>query len=127
VAPGGHLVGVMEEDLAIPKAHPTFMTTGHDEYTMSGTSQAAAVVSGVVALMLQAQPSLTPNQIKCKLMSSARAALDSSGKLAYTVFQQGAGQVNAYDAVYNPYTSCGNAGLDIAADIAGINNWVNQE
>jgi serine protease AprX len=123
VAPGGHVVGVMEEDMVIPKAHPNFMTSGHDEYIMSGTSQAAAVVSGVVALMLQAQPSLTPNQVKCKLMSSALAAVDSSGKLAYSVFQQGAGMINAYAAVYNPYTSCGNAGLDIAADLAGTKHF----
>jgi subtilisin family serine protease len=123
VAPGGHIVGVMEEDMVIPKAHPSFVTTGHDEYTMSGTSQAAAVVSGTVALMLQANPSLTPNQVKCKLMSSARAAIDAAGKLAYSVFQQGSGQVNAYAAVYNPYTNCGNPGLDIAADIAGTKHF----
>jgi serine protease AprX len=123
VAPGGHLIGIMEEDMAIPKAHPAFVTAGHDEYTMSGTSQAAAVVSGTVALILQAQPSLTPNQVKCKLMSSARAAVDGTGKLAYSVFQQGAGAINAYAAVLNYYTSCGNPGLDIAADIAGTKHF----
>ncbi len=122
VAPGGHLSGIMNKTGTIAKAHPEF----HDNdkyFMMSGTSQAAAAVSGVVALMLQAQPSLTPDQVKCKLMSSARAAVDATGKLAYSVFQQGAGSVNAVAAVYNPYTSCGNAGLDIAADIAGTRHF----
>ena len=36
---------------------------------MSGTSQAAAVTSGVVALMLQDDPSLTPDTVKCRLIA----------------------------------------------------------
>ena len=31
---------------------------------MSGTSMSAAVVSGIVALMLHEQPELTPDQVK---------------------------------------------------------------
>ncbi len=38
----------------------------------SGTSQAAAVVSGVVALMLSDNPSLTPDQVKDLLKSTAQ-------------------------------------------------------
>ncbi|GAA0813283.1 S8 family serine peptidase [Spirilliplanes yamanashiensis] len=37
----------------------------------SGTSQAAAVVSGSVALLLEQRPSLTPNQVKKLLMDTA--------------------------------------------------------
>jgi serine protease AprX len=37
----------------------------------SGTSQAAAVVSGAVALLLQQRPGLTPDQVKKLLMSTA--------------------------------------------------------
>ncbi|MGB7738399.1 MAG: S8 family peptidase, partial [Steroidobacteraceae bacterium] len=73
VAPGGHMPGKNDNGtMEIPKAHPQYATTNDMTFTMSGTSQSAAVVSGVVALMLQAQPTLTPNQVKCKLMSSAR-------------------------------------------------------
>lgn len=39
--------------------------------TDSGTSFAAPLVSGVVALMLQAEPSLTPSQVKQRLQDSA--------------------------------------------------------
>ena len=37
----------------------------------SGTSQAAAVVSGEAALLLQAKPDLTPDQVKQVLMGTA--------------------------------------------------------
>jgi len=57
-------------------------------FEMSGTSQAAAVITGAVALMLQAEPSLTPDQVKCKLMSTARPAVETDGSLAYSVFQR---------------------------------------
>jgi serine protease AprX len=68
-------------------------------FTMSGTSQAAAVTSGVVALMLQANPTLTPDTVKCRLLSSASPAVTSGGSLAYSIFQQGAGLINAVNAV----------------------------
>ncbi len=46
-------------------------------FTMSGTSMAAAVTTGVVALMLQSDPALTPDQVKCRLLASARPAVTS--------------------------------------------------
>jgi subtilisin family serine protease len=122
VAPGGHVLGLMGASDFLPSTYKEFFD-GSYYFQMSGTSQATAVTSGVVALMLQAQPSLTPDQVKCKLLSSARAAVDGSGKLAYSVFQQGFGLVDAYLAVLNPYTSCGNTGLDINADLTGTRHF----
>ncbi|MGB8693966.1 MAG: S8 family peptidase [Steroidobacteraceae bacterium] len=122
VAPGGHVTGIMNKTGTIAHAHPEFHD-GDKYFMMSGTSQSAAVVSGVVALMLQAHPALTPDQVKCALMSSARPAVDATGKLSYTVFQQGAGQINAYDAVYSTNYACANEGLNISADIAGTQHY----
>jgi len=89
---------------------------------MSGTSQAAAVVTGLVALMQQRQW-MTPDDTKCRLMASARTATDLYGKPVYTVFQQGAGLINAEAAVYGTAQGCANRGLDIAADIAGTRHY----
>jgi serine protease AprX len=54
----------------------------------SGTSQAAAVVSGTVALLLQQRPGLRPDQVKKMLMSTADPII---GGDAYAA---GAGQIN---------------------------------
>lgn len=45
--------------------------TGTGQTAFGGTSGAAPMVSGAVALMLQAQPSLTPAEVKAKLMNTA--------------------------------------------------------
>jgi serine protease AprX len=75
VAPGGHMTAWMPFDGYLPRTHPEGMEANEKHFTMSGTSQAAAVVSGVVALMLHEDPTLTPDDVKCRLMSTARPAL----------------------------------------------------
>ena len=122
VAPGGHLLGLMSTVSKTAADHPEFHDGG-SYFSMSGTSQAAAVVSGVVALMLQAEPYLTPDDVKCKLMSAARPAVDQSGALAYSVFQQGAGLINAYDAVSATDLTCANRGLEIDKDTIGTAHY----
>lgn len=122
VAPGGHLLALMDSQSLLTVKHAEY----HDKgayFTMSGTSQAAAVVSGVVALMLQREPWLSPDDVKCRLLASARPALASSGKPAYSVFQQGAGLVDAYEAVYGTASGCANQGLDIDRDLAGTAHY----
>ncbi len=122
VAPGGHMTGLMSQTSQIALEHPEFHD-GVNYFTMSGTSQAAAVVSGVAALMLQYDPTLTPDDVKCRLMASARPATEFTATLelvlSYSVFQQGAGLVNARDAVYALDSGCANRGLDVELDLAG--------
>jgi hypothetical protein len=60
---------------------------------LSGTSQAAAVVSGVAAQMIQANPRMTPNLIKAILEYTAQE-YDGLSPL-----EQGAGFLNALGAV----------------------------
>ncbi len=119
VAPGGHMLGAMPPDAWLPTSYPDYVRPVGDGFAMSGTSQAAAVVSGVVALMLEAEPSLSPDDVKCRLLATARPAFRSSGDYAYSVFQQGAGQVDAQSAIYSDGHGCANAGLSIADDLAG--------
>jgi serine protease AprX len=60
---------------------------------MSGTSMATPQVSGIIALMLEANPYLTPGQVKDIL---ERTATNMTGRLAW---EAGAGHVNAYTAL----------------------------
>ena len=117
VAPGGHLSGLMAFDTQIAIDHPEFHNGGR-YFEMSGTSQAAAVVSGVVALMLTEDPTLSPDDVKCRLLDSAQAALTDTDELAYSVFQQGAGIINAKGALQSTALSCANQALDISQDLA---------
>jgi len=117
VAPGGHLSGLMAYDTQIVQEHPEFHDGGK-YFEMSGTSQAAGVVSGVAALILSQDPSLTPDEVKCRLMDSAHAAFNDKAELAYSVFQQGSGVVNAKSALASTASACANQALDIAKDLS---------
>jgi subtilisin family serine protease len=123
VAPGGHAWGFMPTYSKIAVDHPTYLNNG-DFFTMSGTSQSAAVVSGVAALLLGQNPSLTPDQVKCRIIASGKPALDSKGKLAYSVLQQGTGLVDAARALSGTNNSCANQGLDIDADLSGAHHYM---
>lgn len=66
----------------------------HAEYGLStGTSVAAAHVSGVVALLLARKPKLDPDAIRAVLKKSARALASDPDNAA------GAGVANAYEAI----------------------------
>jgi len=98
VAPGTSLVSTRAPSSFVDKNHPSGRVSGDVSgrlFRGSGTSQAAAVVSGAVALLLQARTSLTPDQVKYALTSSADPLANTS------VVQQGAGTINlahAFDA-----------------------------
>lgn len=116
IAPGGHISGLMSFDSRIVIDHPEFHDGGR-YFEMSGTSQAAAVVSGVVALILSDNPALTPDQVKCRIMDSAYSANNQDGSMRYSVFQQGAGLISAYYAIDSDENNCANSALNIAADL----------
>jgi serine protease AprX len=72
-----------------------FIAPAHLAYYshMSGTSMATPHVSGILALMFEANPNLTPAQAKDIL---ERTATNMTGRLTW---EAGAGHVNAYTAV----------------------------
>jgi subtilisin family serine protease len=61
--------------------------------SLTGTSMASPVVAGTVALMLQANPALTPNLVKAILQFTAET------RAGYNPLTQGAGFLNARGAV----------------------------
>jgi serine protease AprX len=74
-------------------------------FRLSGTSMAAPVVTGVVALMLEASPALTPAQVKSRLKNTATALPYGSPEIT------GSGLVSATAAV-----SASDQGAAVAAD-----------
>ncbi len=81
VAPGVSIESLRDPGSAIDQNHPGAVVDTRF-FRGSGTSQAAAVVSGAVALVLQARPTLTPDQVKAVLKSTAGplALLDRSAE-----------------------------------------------
>jgi len=86
VSPVG-VLGTPDDVELIEPAYIPFYTT------LSGTSMAAPHVAGIVALMLEANPQLTPSQVKQIIMDTAT---DMPG---YQTFEVGEGYVDAYASV----------------------------
>lgn len=88
LAPGVSVASLRDPGSQIDDAHPTAVVNERF-FRGSGTSQAAAATAGAVALLLDARPSLTPDQVKALLKATAT-------KVATTeVRATGAGRINA--------------------------------
>ena len=98
VAPGNKLIDAEADGNYLVTQNPSLDAgvSGSDNRKMmylSGTSMATPVAAGTAALMLQANPSLTPNLVKALLMYTAQPLA------GYNMFEQGAGQLNIAGAV----------------------------
>jgi len=96
LAPGKSIVSLRVPGSYADRGHPEGLVTGDAEarfFRGSGTSQATAAVSGAVALLLQQRPSLTPDQVKWILVSSAAPLRSDSSPV------QGAGTLDLKRAV----------------------------
>ncbi|WP_409250710.1 S8 family serine peptidase [Bacillus sp. SCS-153A] len=91
IAPVSSLA-IQDDVETLDPAHVPYYTT------MSGTSMATPHVAGIVALMLEADPTLSPAEVKNILQQTA------TNMPGYESWEVGAGYVNAYaalDAIYN--------------------------
>lgn len=78
VAPGRSVASFRVPGSFVDATHPEGRD-GSGRFRGSGTSQATAVTSGAVALLLQQSPSLTPDQVKWLLRKTATTTPGSSG------------------------------------------------
>ena len=92
IAPGVHLLGLRDPGSHIDQDNPQAVVNQRF-FRGSGTSQAAAVVSGLTALYLSKYPTATPDQVKRALMTTAVAP--SSVRPLYA----GVGVPNVKDAM----------------------------
>ncbi len=121
VAPGNMIVSVMAStnatlmraspaNIVAPSSYSANGKGAASYFTLSGTSMATPVVSGAVAMLLQKNASLTPDQVKARLMKSAyktfprySTAKDPTTGKSYTsqydIFTVGAGYLDIQAAL----------------------------
>ena len=117
VAPGVNIESTADPSSALYSANPGSrlwgsVRTGSEPYlSLTGTSMAAPIVTGAIALMLEANAALTPNAVKAILEFTAEA------RDGYNHLTQGAGFLNARGAVELARAFSGNAlGPELSSD-----------
>ncbi|MGH9961558.1 MAG: S8 family serine peptidase, partial [Pyrinomonadaceae bacterium] len=98
VAPGNRLVEAQSVDNLLVTQHPELdagvsPVDNRKMMYLNGTSMATPVVAGAAALMLQTNPTLTPNLVKVLLMYTAQPLA------GFNMLEQGSGQLNIAAAI----------------------------
>src|SRR5206468_6726728 len=117
VAPGNQVISLLAPNSTLALNYPKTLVSNSlyetigasgksgDYFVLSGTSMATPVVSGAAALLIQQHPSLTPDQVKARLMKTATknvnlysVGIDSQSLQQYNsqsdIFTVGAGYLN---------------------------------
>ena len=98
VAPGRHMISLRSPGSTLDTLYPTREVTAPgavtaDYFMLSGTSMAAPLVAGAVALILEKDPTLNPRQVKQRLVSGVTPLTFG------TPMTRGAGMLNALTSV----------------------------
>jgi serine protease AprX len=137
VAPGNLLVSTETPNTTLFATEPSNLvpysyymfggssTSSTSYFSLSGTSMAAGIVSGMVADLLDANPRLTPDQVKARLMLTASKSFPKSSSVydpvtgstyvsQYDLFTVGAGYVDLAAALANSDAFAGSAMSPVA-------------
>ena len=132
LAPGNRIISLLADRSQLEQGYAenlvalSYYTVGSSSnsstsyYKLSGTSMATPMVSGAAALLLQQNPSLTPDQVKARLMKAASKnfpassiATDPATGVSYTsqydIFTIGAGYLDTWAALNNTDLASGSA------------------
>ena len=142
VAPGVNIVSSRAPGSTLDAMRPE-ARVGESGFKGTGTSQAAAVVSGIAALMFEAQPSLTPDEAKAALVGTTTTDLagqpcagaglvhagralqaavdgtfqDAAAQSSTTVRSSGLGSIDSTRGSHKPYTDLNDDG--VAEQVSG--------
>jgi serine protease AprX len=123
VAPGRSIVSLRDPGSYVDSLHAP-ARYGDRLFKGSGTSQAAAVVSGAIALLLEQRPTLTPDQVKALLRKTASPMLfaDSAGRGAGQVNVAGAGTSTAPSGSQTTPSTSGTGSLEAARGTSHVSD-----
>jgi serine protease AprX len=121
VAPGKDIISVLSSGSDWYYEYTDRAVLDKQYFRISGTSMAAPMVTGAVALLLQAEPDLTPNQVKYRLMATAGSIPNATGQ-AYPY-------LDVYAALTTPTTAAANQGIiphQLLAKMALMAYWTSE-
>jgi serine protease AprX len=111
VAPGRRIVSLRSPgstlDQQLPDRVTPLVSSPSTYFRLTGTSMSTPVVSGIIALMLERNPALTPDQVKFILTKTALGVPSVTTDVRNTV---GYGSANAYAAVTSNHIDKANRG-----------------
>jgi serine protease AprX len=107
VAPGTNIVAYLPDNpnLTMSVQHPS-NRKNNNYFLLSGTSMAAPLVAGSVAMLLESNPNLNPDQVKYRLKTTANRWWPG-----YNSTMAGAGLLDIYAAVHGFSTASANTGI----------------
>jgi serine protease AprX len=114
VSPGVHTTSLRSPGSAIDQEYGSTAVVDGNYFKGTGTSMSTASVTGIVAQMLQRHPTITPDQVKYRLLETARTIADTNPNLA------GQGLVDAYASVKNLLVGAANQGLEPSTGLGSL-------
>lgn len=124
VTSGRSLISLLSSTSATGYINHPVHRVDNKYFRMTGTSMAAPVVSGAVALLLQDEPGLTPDQVKYRLKATANTAWGD-----YNSARAGAGALDIYAAINGTTTQSANTGQTVSTLLTtgsgAVNSTVN--